>query len=325
MFELILISVLLALISLSVYQKINNALCKSKKRLDGKTVLVTGGTSGLGLIIAQDFATRGARVIVACPFEEEGINGRKEIIEKSGNQNVVYKYVDFSSLNTVREFAKDILNTETRLDILVNNAGVGIPGDFMTKDGMNFILQVNYYAHFLLTLLLLPLLRRTGTANDPARIINMSSITHRIASSNVDNYNKAGYWMKLRIYANSKLCLILFARELARRLAGKHVVVNCADPGFAATRIYRSGHELLGLIAIGLILLFAKTPFEGAQTAIYLGVDDAGTVNGEYFANCNQIKANSMAYNEKSVKKLWDQSMKLVQLNDNDLDDLIGA
>ncbi|XP_038208024.1 retinol dehydrogenase 11-like [Zerene cesonia] len=325
MFETILISALLGLVCLSVYQKINNAVYKSKKRLDGKTALVTGGTSGLGLIIAQDFAIRGAKVIIACPFEDEGINARKEIIEKSGNQNVVYKYVDLSSLKTVREFAKDILKTEARLDILVNNAGVGIPGDFMTEDGINFILQVNYYAHFLLTLLLLPLMRRTGTENDPARIINMSSLTHRIASSHVDDYNRTGYRLKLTIYANSKLCLVLFARELARRLVGKNVVINCADPGFAATRIYKSGNELLGLIAIGLILLFAKTPYEGAQTAIYMGVDDAGTVTGEYFANCRQIKAHIMAYNESNVKKLWEQSMKLVQLDNKDLDDLIGA
>ncbi|CAG4936516.1 unnamed protein product [Colias eurytheme] len=317
--------ILLVLISFSIYQKINNAVCKSKKRLDGKTVIVTGGTAGLGLVIAEDFASRGARVIVACPFEEEGINSRKEIIEKSGNQNVVYKYLDLSSLKSVREFAQDILNTETRLDILVNNAGVGVPGDFMTKDGMNFILQVNYYGHFLLTLLLLPLLRRTGTKDDPARIINMSSLAHRFASSDVENYNRTGHGLKLRIYANSKLSLVLFARELARRLAGQNVVINCADPGFAATRIYKSANELFGLIAYSLIRIFAKTAYEGAQTAIYLGVDDAGTVSGEYFANCKRIKADSKAYNENSVKKLWDQSMKLVQLNDDDLRDLIAA
>ncbi|XP_022112901.2 retinol dehydrogenase 11 [Pieris rapae] len=314
--------IIVALIAFGVYNKLTNAVCTSNRRLEGKTAVITGGTSGLGLVIAKDFAKRGARVIVACPFEEEGTNARQEIIKESGNENVLFKNLDLSSLSSVREFAKEIQKTENRLDILVNNAGVGIPGDFLTKDGLNFIMQVNYYGHFLLTLLLLPLLKKTGIESDPARIVNMSSLTHRYASSDVDNYNRAGYWFTIRTYSNSKLCLVLFSKELTRRLSGTNVVVNCSDPGFAATRIYKSSSEFLGFLAITLILLFANTAFQGAQTAIYLSVDKAVNGSGEYFQNCKKIAAAAKANNETSIRKLWDQSIKLVQLSDEELKDL---
>ncbi|XP_047516046.1 retinol dehydrogenase 13-like [Pieris napi] len=298
-------------------------MCSSNRRLEGKTALVTGGTSGLGLVIAKDFAKRGAKVIVACPFEEEGTNARKEIIEESGNENVIFKHLDLSSLTSVREFAMEIKKTENRLDILVNNAGVGIPGDFLTKDGLNFIMQVNYYGHFLLTLLLLPLLKKTGTKSDPARIVNMSSLSHRYASSDVDNYNRAGYWCTIRTYSNSKLCLVFFSKELTRRLSGTNVVVNCSDPGYAATRIYKSTSKFLGFLAFSLVLLFANTAFQGAQTAIYLGVDESVKGSGEYYKNCKKIAAASKANNVSSIKKLWEQSTKLVKLSDEELRELL--
>ncbi|CAK1552467.1 unnamed protein product [Leptosia nina] len=319
MIGLILISIIfIFLISVSVYQKVNNAIYKSRKRLDGKTAIVTGGTAGIGFFIARVFAERGARVIIACPFDDEGKDAKRKIKETTG-VDVVFKHLDLASLASVREFAKDILSTENRLDILVNNAGVGIPADYLTKDGLNFIMQVNYYGHFLLTMLLLPLLKKSGAQSDPSRIINMSSLTHRIASTDVDNYNRTNYWFKLRIYSNSKLGLVLFSRELSRRLSDANVVVNCSDPGFAATRIYKSANEFLGLLAIMLILLLAKTTFQGAQTAIYLGVDDDGKTSGEYFANCRQVGADSKGYNQIAIDKLWEQSIRLVKLTDDEL------
>ncbi|XP_045520208.1 retinol dehydrogenase 13-like [Pieris brassicae] len=318
----IIVLILVALTAFSVYHKVNTAVCTSNRRLEGKTAVVTGGTSGLGLVIAKDFAKRGAKVIVACPFEEEGTNARQQIIRESGNENVLFKYLDLSSLTSVREFVKEIQKTENRLDILVNNAGVGIPGDFLTKDGLNFIMQVNYYGHFLLTILLLPLLKKTGTKSDPARIVNMSSLAHRYASSDVDNYNRAGYWLTIRTYCNSKLCLVFFSKELTRRLSDTNVVVNCSDPGYAATRIYNSANEFLGFLAITFILLFANTAFQGAQTAIYLGVDEAVKGSGEYFKNCKQIAAASKANNETSIRKLWEQSLRLVKLSVEELREL---
>ncbi|CAH0699659.1 unnamed protein product [Spodoptera exigua] len=179
---IVLTTVIIFALSLGLYQKSKNAVCTSRRRLDGKTVIVTGGTAGMGLHIATDLAHRGARVIVACPFKDEGTNARKQIVKETGNENVVYKHLDLGSLQSVRQFAADILKNEDRLDVLLNNAGVGIPGDFLTSDGMNFIMQVNYYGTFLLTLLLIPLLKKTGKPGEASRIITTAPLgkVHRL-------------------------------------------------------------------------------------------------------------------------------------------------
>ncbi|CAH2107821.1 unnamed protein product [Euphydryas editha] len=324
--------VVIIILLASNYRKRKNAICKSKKKLDGRTAIVTGGTSGIGLKVAIDFANRGARVIVACPFTDEGTEAEKLIIEKTGNSNVVYKYLDLSSLKSVREFANDILKNENRLDILMNNAGVGIPGDFLTKDGMHFIMQVNYYGHFLLTILLLPLLIKTGKPSDKSRIVNTTSITRHISSLDVVNYDKIGYWFRIRIYANSKMSFVLFSRELTKRIANYNVVVNNADPGFVATRIYNSCNVIIGFV-VGFLIrilfhLFFKNPFEGAQTAIHIALDeDAGLVSGQIFENCEMVsekpcKKQSSELDE-SAAKLWKRSIDLVQFNDEELQFLI--
>ncbi|XP_072940685.1 retinol dehydrogenase 12-like [Epargyreus clarus] len=296
--------------------------CTSKKRLDGKTVLVTGGTMGLGLQAAIDFANRGARLIIACPFKNEGMNAKQEIEARTSNKNVIFKLLDLSSLQSVRGFAADILRSEDRLDILVNNAGVGTVGDFATADGMNFIMQVNYYGHFLLTLLLLPLLKKTGTQSERSRIVNMSSIMHRLALSDVTNYNKIGYyWFNFFIYSNSKFCFVLFARELSKRLNDSNVVVNCVDPGFVATNIYHSVNVVFGIVVNILINLFFNNPWEGVQTTLSVSLDEeAGRVSGKYFRNCKITRPRKMAYDDAKAELLWKDSVKLVKLSDEEVE-----
>uniref|UniRef100_A0A2H1WZT2 SFRICE_013373 n=1 Tax=Spodoptera frugiperda TaxID=7108 RepID=A0A2H1WZT2_SPOFR len=292
-----------------LYQKNTNLVCKSKKRYDGKTVLVTGGTAGMGLEIAADFAHRGARVIVACPFEDEGLHGKKLIIRSSGNENVVFKLLDLASLESVRNFAADILRTEDRLDILVNNAGVGVPGDFLTADGMNFIMQVNYFGTFLLTMLLLPLLKKTGTTSEPSRIVNTSSVMHKFGKIDFNNWNKTGYWAKIRIYGNSKLCLALFTRELAKRMKIPTVIVNIVDPGAVGTRIFNSSRIAWASFISFMALILFKHPWEGAQTALYAATSDrAGKFTGEYFKNCQRVRASELIYDEKLATRVWEES-----------------
>ncbi|VVC89628.1 unnamed protein product [Leptidea sinapis] len=296
-------------------------MCKSKKSLNGRTAIVTGGSKGLGFEIAKDFAMRGAKVIFASRFEEEGVKAEKEISKQTGNCNVIFKVLDLSSLKSIREFANNITKNEKRLDILVNNAGVGISVDCVTKDSMQFIMQVNYYGYFMLTILMLPLLKTSGSTEEPARIVYMSSLLHRFVSSDIDNYNCSCYWWKLRVYCNSKFSLVLFSRELSRRLRRSNVVINCSDPGLSATRIYKSYEQIrfIGQIFIYFLYVFFKTPQEGAQSAIYAAVEDAGKVSGQYFANCDPIKASSLENDDNLVKKLWEQSVKLVKLNDEEL------
>ncbi|XP_037299108.1 retinol dehydrogenase 13-like [Manduca sexta] len=303
-----------------LYQKNTNLMCKSKKRFDGKTVLVTGGTTGMGLEIAADFAHRGAKVIVACPFQDEGEHGKKLIIRSSGNENVIFKLLDLSSLKSVREFAADILATEERLDILINNAGVGTAKDCLTKDGLNFIMQVNYFGTFLLTMLLLPLLKKTGEPSEPSRIVNTSSVLHKIGKVDIENLNKTNYWYKIQLYGNSKLCLVLFCVELARRLKGSYVIVNVVDPGAVGTQIFKSTGPSFGSFLTFIFGVLFKHPWEGAQTALYAATSTrAGKVSGKYFMNCKLGRASSTALDVKLAKDLWDESLKLVKISDEQL------
>ncbi|XP_011550230.3 retinol dehydrogenase 11-like [Plutella xylostella] len=299
------------------HQKRTNAMCTSTARLDGKTALVTGGTAGMGLEIAKDFAKRGARVIVVCPFEKEGVNGRKEIVAASGNENVVYQHLDLASLKSVRNFAQHILATEERLDILVNNAGVGIPATNDTEDGLNFIMQVNYFGHFLLTILLLPLLKKSKAG----RIVNTASILHNLGFNlRVDHLN-SNHWSKIWIYGKSKFCTIPFSRELTRRIKDSSVVVNSVDPGAVGTAIFHSVPiPFAGDIVSFFFKHSFKTPREGAQTAIYVAVDDtAGKISGELFKNCKLTRGVKWAYNDELAAKLWEESVKCVKLTKEEL------
>lgn len=303
------------------YEKSTNEMCKSQSKLDGRVAIVTGGTTGMGLEIAKDFARRGAKVIIACPFNEEGVNARKEIIEQTGNKNIVFKLMDLSSVDSVKKFAADVLKSEERLDILVNNAGVGIPRDFTTADGMSFIMQVNYFGHFLLSLLLLPLLMKTGTSSNPARIVNTSSIMHRLGMVDMDTLNKTDYWIRSLIYAKSKMCLVLFAHELTKRLKGSNVVINSVDPGAVGTGIFDSAGWLNGIILKFLFTHLYKTPYEGAQTAIHVALDpEAGSVSGKFFKNCKESRAVFWAYNNKLARQLFEESVRLVKLSQEDVD-----
>ncbi|CAH0627442.1 unnamed protein product [Chrysodeixis includens] len=323
MYGLLLIIAIIVIIALSIslYQKSTNAICLSRKRLEGKTVIVTGGTAGMGLHMATDLAHRGARVIVACPFDDEGTNARKQIIEETGNNDVVFYNLDLGSLDSVRKFAGKIIKTEDRLDILINNAGVGTPDDYLTPDGMIFAMQVNYYGAFLLTLLLLPLLKKTGKPGEPARILTTASVLHMYGQADINNLNRTKYWNVVKIYGNSKICLVLFANELTRRLKGSNVVINNIDPGAVGTKIFDSTNRILGFILTTACILFFKTGWQGAQTALHVALDKkAGEVSGKYFKNCEISWTVSRAQCEKTASALWEDSVRLVKLSEEELD-----
>ncbi|CAH0728038.1 unnamed protein product, partial [Brenthis ino] len=312
--------IIVALITGS-YQKLTNAICKSKKRLHGKTVIVTGGTSGMGLRIAVDLAQRGARVIIACPFSNEGKKALKVIKEETKSDNVVFELLDLSSIESVQKFAAKINEREERLDILVNNAGVGVVSEFITDDGMSFTMQVNYFGTVLLTLLLLSLLKKSGTPSEFARIINTSSASHNIGIININKLNDIKHYYSFQLYSNSKLCLVLFSNELVKKLRGSNVVVNCVDPGAVGTGIFYCIGTISGYTVSTLISMIFKTPWEGAQTALHVALDKrAGNVTGGFFKNCKQTRARRLAYNEKIATELWEETMRLLKLSDKEVE-----
>ncbi|XP_075970126.1 retinol dehydrogenase 13-like [Anticarsia gemmatalis] len=312
--------ILIIALAVAVYEKSTNAVCVSRRRLEGKTVIVTGGTAGMGLEMATDLAHRGARVIIACPFQDEGVSARNKIIKETENEKVIFKLLDLASLESTRKFAADILQEENRLDILINNAGVGIPSDYLTKDGMHFIMQVNYYGAFLLTMLLLPLLKKTGKPGEPSRILTTASILHMVGTVDIENANKINYWNKIRLYGNSKIYLVYFANELTKRLRGTNVVINNVDPGAVGTRIFDSVNIVVGTFLTLLCLLMFKTPWLGAQTALHAALDkSAGEVSGAYFKNCEINSAVKRTNCAKTAKVIWEESVRLVKLTDEEL------
>ncbi|CAG9559705.1 unnamed protein product [Danaus chrysippus] len=307
----VLFIVFLFLLLLKLYQKITCGVCKSSVHMMGKVVIVTGGNCGIGFETAKNLAERGARVIITCRSVPRGEKAVNEIIAATGNKNVFHRQLDFSSFRSIREFCDYIYKTEERVDVLINNAGAGGLGNKKTEDGNHVGMQVNYYGPFLLTNLMLPLLKKSA----PSRIINVSSIAHKYAEMDFENLNMEKYWSDYLVYANSKLFLNLMTLELSKRLEGTGVTVNCLHPGAAATNIFRNikSKFIRNIVMMGLEILF-KSVWEAAQTSIYLAVSpEVNDVSGRYFVDCKEKKPSKLSQDEEIAKKLWIETEKLVK------------
>lgn len=294
-----------------VYQKLTVGICRSSAHMVGKVVLITGGNSGIGLETAIDLASRGAKVIIACRNVRRGNVAKEEIIKASGNKDIHCRQLDLASLDSVREFCKEINRTEKRLDVLINNAGAGGLGNYKTADGLHVGMQVNFFAPFLLTCLLVPLLK----ASAPSRIVNVSSMIHKYGELDFDNLNMEKYWSDTLVYANSKLFLNLMTLELSQRLKDTDVTVNALHPGVAATNIFRNiPSSIIRKIVEKSIGFLFQTPWEAAQTSIYLSVaPEVSEINGKYFSDCKQKKPSNLSQDRELAKRLWTESEKLVK------------
>ena len=220
-------------------------VCRSKARLDGKTVIITGANTGIGLETAVDLAKRNARVILACRSVERGEKAAVEVRKRSNNDNAVFCQLDLASLESVRKFASKILEEEPRIDILINNAGVmALPQRTLTIDGFEMQFGTNHLGHFLLTNLLLDRIKEAPSA----RIVNVSSGAHRQGKMDFDNLNSEKSYVPWVAYGTSKLANILFTRSLAKRLEGTNVTANSLHPGVINTELAR--HLSLPIVSI---------------------------------------------------------------------------
>ncbi|MBN3277866.1 RDH13 dehydrogenase, partial [Polyodon spathula] len=259
-------------------------VCRSKARLDGKTVLITGANIGIGKETAQDLARRGARVIMACRDMDKASEAAEEIRQKTGNGNVVIKKLDLASLESVRHLAEEIQHEEERLDLLINNAGIMMCPKWKTEDGFEMQFGVNHLGHFLLTNSLLDLLKKSS----PSRIINVSSLAHEKGQIHFDDINLDKDYDPYKSYRQSKLANVLFTRELAHRLQGAGVTANSLHPGVVNTALGRHISPTIALwkriIFAPFILLLLKTPWQGAQTTIHCAVaEELEHTSGLYF------------------------------------------
>ncbi|XP_059058816.1 retinol dehydrogenase 14-like [Achroia grisella] len=282
-------------------------MCTSNAVMTGKVVIVTGANTGIGFEIAKSLAKRGAKVILACRNEETACIARDKIIAQTNNSAVIFKPLDLASLKSVRAFCQDIIETEDKLDILVNNAGIASSSNTYTEDGIIELMQVNHFAPFLLTLLLMPLLKK-----QPSRILNTSSILHYLGAVDLVNLNKKSC-NDVKCYMNSKLCNVLFTAELARRLRETEVVVNAIHPGIVNTGISNNLNVLYATFFKIWCWFCQRSVLEAAQTFIHLSVTDEGaSVSGKYFVDCSE-RFMSWNVNEKVGRELFDLSIKMVK------------
>ena len=282
----------------------------------GKTVVITGATSGVGEAAAIALAKLGAHLVLVGRDAGRGAASLAKVKAASsagvpaGEPQLLL--ADLSSLAEVRKLAEQ-LRQLPRLDVLVNNAGAVFSTRQTTVDGFERTFALNHLAYFLLT----ELLRDKLVASAPARIINVASEAHR--SGKLDTGDLPGElkspraYSGLRAYATSKLCNLLFTRELARRLAGTGVTANAMHPGTVATGFGRNNRGAIG-IGIRLLSPFFRTPEQGAETIVYLAVDPAlEGVTGQYFANLKPKTPANRALSDADASKLWKVSEELTR------------
>src|SRR6266704_3070321 len=281
--------------------------------MQGKICMVTGANSGIGKATALELAQMGATVVMVCRDRARGEEARSEITTKSRNNAVDLLLADLSSQQSIRQLVENFQQHYTHLHVLINNAGAGaaFTGRRETVDGLEMTFAVNYLAPFLLTNLLLDVLK----ASAPARIVNVSSASHKSGYIQMDDLQGEKHSRSMRAYGQSKLAVVLFTYELARRLQGTGVTANCLDPGFVGTHIGQSDVGPAVRLLVKLIGSFGASPQEGAKTSIYLASSpEVEGVTGKYFVKSIPKRSAAISYDESLQRQLWEQSAKLVNL-----------
>uniref|UniRef100_A0A673H579 NADP-retinol dehydrogenase n=1 Tax=Sinocyclocheilus rhinocerous TaxID=307959 RepID=A0A673H579_9TELE len=290
---------------------IHNFFCgqwSSSVRLDDKTVIITGANTGIGKETVRDLAKRGARVIMACRDLEKAEAARKELMEDSGNQNIVANKLDLSDTKSIRAFAELINKEEKQVNILINNAGIMMCPYSKTADGFEMQFGVNHLGHFLLTYLLLDLLKKSA----PSRIINVASVAHTWGSIHLDDINSEKSYSPRRAYGQSKLANILCTRSLAKKLQGSGVTVYSLHPGVVQSELFRNLSKPVQ-IAVKVFSPFTKTTIQGAQTTIYCAVEPKlDNESGGYYSDCAPALCSSEALDDEMAQKLWELSCQML-------------
>ncbi|KAI9520713.1 Retinol dehydrogenase 14 [Dissostichus eleginoides] len=277
--------------------------------MNGKTVIVTGANSGIGRATAAGIVRLKGRVIMACRDRSSAEEAAREIQQETGADSSLLsvRQLDLASLTSVHTFCQDIMKEEPRLDVLINNAGIYQCPYTKTEDGFEMQFGVNHLGHFLLTHLLLDLLKRST----PSRIVVVSSKLYKHGHIDFEDLNSEQSYNKAFAYSRSKLANLLFTLELGHRLEGSGVTVNALTPGIVRTNLGRHVH--IPLLAKPLFNLLSrslfKSPEEGAATSVFLACSpDVDGVQGKCFADCQPQVLLDKATDREVASKLWDIS-----------------
>ena len=278
--------------------------------MGGKVVLITGGTSGIGKAAATALAGMGATVVITGRNEERGKRALQEIWEESGNDGVELILADLTVQDEVRRLAEELRERHNQLEVLVNNAGLVLSERTETPDGIETQLAINHLAPFLLTNLLLDLLKESA----PSRIVTVSSDAHRWAKIDLDDLQSRKRYRGMQVYGKTKLANIMFTYELAERLEGTGVTANCMHPGGVNTNFGNNQGGPMNLL-FRLFKPFMRSPEQGADTLIYLASSpEVEGMTGKYLADRKVKAASDAAYDETTRKRLWEASEELTGL-----------
>ncbi|MCI0465493.1 MAG: SDR family oxidoreductase [Beijerinckiaceae bacterium] len=275
--------------------------------MKGKTVVITGATSGIGAVASERLAAKGARIVLIARSKSRGETALARL--RAAAPGLAHKahYADLTKIAEMKRVAAEIASEEPRIDVLINNAGAIFGRRRLTGDGLESTFALNHMAYFLVTEGLCARL----LASAPSRIISTASAAHLGASLDFGDLQTAQRYSAMKAYGRSKLCNILFTRELARRLQGTGVTANCFHPGFAATRI---GDESGGLVSsfAWIAKLFAISPEKGAETLVYLASSpQAEGTNGAYFYRLRPISPSAAGQSDRAARMLWERSEAL--------------
>lgn len=279
--------------------------------MKNKICLITGANSGVGKETAKQLAELDAHVVMVVRNETKGRQALEKIKSSTSKESLELMICDFSSQKSIRSFVSSFLKKYDRLDVLVNNHGLMSNKKIITEDGYESTFAVNHLGFFLLTNLLLDLLKKSA----PSRIINVSSGAYgAIRKWSLDDYNwEARKFSSFRAYSESKLYNIMFTQELAYRLKDSKITVNAYSPGFTRSNFGKTNF----IMKVSLVLMFplAKSPAKSAKTAIYLASSyELENISGKFFENSMIKNTNEMANDKDMQNKLWRLSEKLVQI-----------
>jgi NAD(P)-dependent dehydrogenase (short-subunit alcohol dehydrogenase family) len=276
--------------------------------MQGKTVVITGATSGIGEVAAVELARLGARIVFVArnPLRRDTTLARLSVA--NGKAKHTAYLADLSKLSEMKRVAGEIAAAESGIDVLINNAGTLFAKRETTSDGLELTFATNHMAYFVVTNLLLDRLKATPGA----RIVNTSSDAHKSGKLNFDDLQSEKSFFGFRAYGTSKLCNILFTRELARRLAGTGVTANCLHPGFVDTGFAANNDGLMGFVFGIAKKVAAITPEDGAKTILYLASSpDVAGQSGGYYYKCTPATPTAAAQNDADAKWLWEVSAKI--------------
>jgi NAD(P)-dependent dehydrogenase (short-subunit alcohol dehydrogenase family) len=275
-----------------------------------KICVITGATSGIGKETAFALALKGAHVIIVGRDTQKCSATATAIKLKTGSTLVDYLCADLSDLNQVYNLAKVLKENYPRIDVLVNNAGAYFRTRLESADGYEMTLALNYLSPFLLTSLLIDLLKES----DQGRIINVSSTAHSNGLINLEDLQSKNNFDGFKAYAQSKLALMLFSYELAERLKNTTITVNALHPGLVATN-FGKNNGWLRFYLRRLIKRNDISPLEGSMTCTYLATSqDVVGVTGGYFVQEKQVKSSNASYNKELAKQLWQVSETLTKI-----------